>query len=75
MQKNKRLTKSTNIILTGSLAGIAEYIGVDPTIIRLAYLALSFFGSSFYGIILYIVLTVLMPKVTNKKNHDYNYYD
>ena len=34
----KRLQKSrTNVVLTGTLAGIAEYFGIDPTIVRVIY--------------------------------------
>lgn len=59
---NKRLTKSTtNVVLTGSLAGIAEWIGIDPTIVRVIYVALSFFSAGFPGIFLYIVLAILIP--------------
>ena len=41
----KRLTKSKdNVVLTGSLAGIAEYFNIDPTIVRIFYVAISFMG-------------------------------
>lgn len=59
---NKRLTKSTNnIVLTGSLAGIAEWIGIDPTIVRVIYVVLSVFSAGFPGILLYIALAILIP--------------
>ena len=44
----KKLTKSNkNVVLTGTLAGIGEYIGIDPTVIRVLYVFLSLvaFGS------------------------------
>ncbi|MBR8695301.1 PspC domain-containing protein [Enterococcus faecalis] len=32
------MTKSNkNVVLTGTLAGIGEYIGIDPTVIRVLY--------------------------------------
>ena len=38
----KKLTKSNNnIVLTGTLAGIAEYLGIDPTVVRVIYVILS----------------------------------
>ena len=55
------MTKSNNnIVLTGTLAGIAEYLGIDPTVVRVIYVILSLvaFGSP---IILYILLALIIP--------------
>ena len=53
----RKLTKSpNNVVLTGSLAGIADWLGIDPTIIRVVYVLLSFFSAGFPGILLYIAL-------------------
>ena len=58
----RKLTKSpNNVVLTGSLAGIADWLGIDPTIIRVVYVLLSFFSAGFPGILLYIALAVLIP--------------
>lgn len=44
----RKLTKSpNNVVLTGSLAGIADWLGIDPTIIRVVYVLLSFFSAGF----------------------------
>ncbi|MFV0559334.1 MAG: PspC domain-containing protein [Enterococcus sp.] len=72
----KRLTKSkNNVVLTGTLGGIGEYIGVDPTIIRIIYIVLSLmaFGSP---IILYIFLVILVPSARSSRGygHDNQYY-
>ncbi len=64
----KKLTKSsTDVVLTGTLGGIAEYFGIDATIIRIIYAVLIFVG---YGspVLLYILLAMIIPK-ENKKNH------
>ena len=48
---NKRLTKSTNnAVITGTLGGLAEYLGIDPTIIRVIYVFLSLVTAGFPGI-------------------------
>lgn len=57
----KRLYKGKDKMLSGVCSGIADYFGIDPTIIRLAYVALSVFSAGFPGIILYIVMAVIMP--------------
>lgn len=58
----RKLTKSNNKSLCGVCAGIAEYFDLDPTLVRVGYLALSFFSASFPGLLLYIVLALVMPK-------------
>lgn len=57
---DKRLTKSTNKMLCGVCAGIAEYFNLDPTIIRLLWVVLTFFGGS--GIIAYIIAAIIIPE-------------
>lgn len=58
---DKRLTKSANKMLCGVCAGIAEYFNLDPTIIRLLWVVLTFFGGS--GIIAYIIAAIIIPEV------------
>ena len=58
----KRLTRSTNKVLAGVCGGIAEYFEVDPTLIRVAYAALTIFSAGFPGVLLYIIMLILMPE-------------
>ena len=60
----KKLHRSSNRILAGVCGGVAEYFGVDTTVIRIAYVVLSLFTAAFPGLLLYIIMMVLMP------NHD-----
>ena len=56
----KRLVKSrTNRMLWGVCAGIGEYFGIDPTVIRILAVLL---GCTFTGIVAYIVAAVIMPE-------------
>ena len=57
----KKLKRSTNKILAGVCGGIAEYFEVDPTLIRVAYAALSIFTTGFPGMLLYLILMLIMP--------------
>ena len=61
MASMKRLTRSTNKILGGVCGGIAEYFEIDPTLVRIAYAALSIFSAGFPGLLLYIIMLILMP--------------
>ena len=57
----KKLKRSNNKILAGVCGGIAEYFEVDPTLIRVAYAALSIFTTGFPGLLLYLILMLIMP--------------
>lgn len=57
----KRLRKSKDRIIAGVCGGISEYINpeMDPLIIRLAFLALTFFNPLM--LIFYLILAFAMP--------------
>ena len=55
------LKRSKNRILGGVCGGIANWLGWDPTIVRLAYVLISIFSAAFPGIIVYLILWVIMP--------------
>ena len=57
---SKKLYKSTtNTMLEGVCGGIAEYFGVDPTIVRLAWVVFCALGGS--GILAYIIAAIIIP--------------
>ena len=62
MASEKKLTRSANKILAGVCGGIAEYFEIDPTLVRVAYAALSVFSAGFPGLLLYIIMLILMPQ-------------
>lgn len=51
-----------NRSIAGVCGGIAEYFGVDATLVRVAYVLLSIFSVAFPGILIYILLWVLIPE-------------
>lgn len=53
--------RSSNRIIAGVCGGIAEYLDVDPTVIRVLYAVLSIFSVGFPGLLLYLILLVLIP--------------
>ncbi len=55
----KKLYKSNNRMICGVCAGIAEYLGIDPTVVRLLWVALGLTGT---GILLYIIAALVMPE-------------
>ena len=58
----KQLTRSTsNRMLAGVCAGLGDYLGIDPTIIRL--LAVLAFFTGFSGIVIvYLVMALVVPE-------------
>ena len=57
---NARLMRSENEkMLAGVCGGLAIYLGVDPVLVRLAFLLLIFTGG--IGLLLYFVLMIVMP--------------
>ncbi len=51
-----------NSIIAGVCGGIAEWLGWNPTWVRLLYILISVLSIAFPGIIVYIILWVVMPK-------------
>ena len=61
----KSLTRSTsNRMIAGVCAGLGEYLGIDPTIIRL--LTVLAFFTGFGGIaVVYLIMAIIVPEQTS----------
>lgn len=57
----KKLRKSNNKLLAGVCAGMAEYMDVDPTVVRVVFTLVSLFIAGFPGLIIYLILCLIMP--------------
>ena len=56
----KQLYKSnTNKKVAGVCGGIGEYFDIDPTLVRLGFVALSFLAGG--GLAVYIIAAIIMP--------------
>lgn len=59
--QNKKLRKSrTDRKICGVCGGLAEYMNLDPTIVRLLWLLLVFCAGT--GLLAYIVAAIIMPE-------------
>lgn len=57
----KKLYKSNqNKMIDGVCGGIAEYFGIDPTVVRLIWALFSLMGGS--GILAYIIAAIIIPR-------------
>lgn len=55
-----KLTRSNDAMIAGVAGGIAKALGVDPTIIRIAFVLVALFAGG--GILLYAILWIVIPK-------------
>lgn len=55
-----RLTRSQDHILGGVAAGLAEYLDIDPTLVRVAWVLAVVFGLPL-AILGYVILWIIMP--------------
>ncbi len=51
-----------NRMIAGVVGGLAEYFGLDPTLLRVIYVLVSIFSAAFPGILVYIILWILVPE-------------
>ncbi len=59
----RRLTRSAkHKMIAGVCGGIAEYFGLDVTVVRVAYVLISVVSVAFPGILAYIILMFVMPQ-------------
>lgn len=58
----KKLTLSRNRMIGGVCGGLADYFGLDATLVRIAYALLTVFTTGFPGFLLYLILWLVMPR-------------
>jgi phage shock protein C len=59
--KSRLERSTTNRVIGGVCGGIAEYLAVDPTLVRVVFVVTAFLTAGL-GVLAYIVLLVLMPQ-------------
>lgn len=63
MSTGKKLLRSrSDRWVAGICGGIGDYFDVDPALVRLIYMLLTFFSAGFPGLMIYLVLWLVMPK-------------
>jgi phage shock protein PspC (stress-responsive transcriptional regulator) len=59
MNEKKLVRVEEGRMIAGVCTGLARYLGLDPTIVRLIFVLLFIFGLS--GGLLYVILWLVMP--------------
>lgn len=70
--KKKLYRSHKDRILSGLLGGFAEYIGMESTIVRLAYIFLTLVTGVFPFVIFYIIALFVVPEAPggSSSSHD-----
>lgn len=70
---SKKLYKSTtDRKLCGVCAGIANYLNIDPTVVRLLWALITFVGGA--GVVAYVVCALVIPDEPYNNNYQDLYY-
>jgi phage shock protein C len=60
--KNKRLYRSeSEKMVAGVCGGVAEYLDIDPTIVRLVWVLFTALSGIIPGVIIYILAAIIVP--------------
>lgn len=49
-------------MIAGVCGGLAEWLGWDPTLVRVLYVLVSVLSAAFPGILVYLLLWIIMPR-------------
>ena len=58
--RGRLLRSPSERMVAGVAGGTAQYLGVDPTFVRLGFVVASFFGG--FGLLAYLVMAVVVPQ-------------
>ncbi len=63
MESDRILRRNThNRQIAGVCAGLADYFGLDPTVVRVGYILLSILSVGFPGMLVYVILWLVIPE-------------
>jgi phage shock protein C len=51
-----------NRMIAGVCGGLAEWLGWDPTLVRVLYVVVSILSAAFPGLLVYVILWLVMPQ-------------
>lgn len=61
MSEKKLHRSATEKKISGVCGGLAEYFDMDPTVVRIIWVLLTFLTASFPGLLIYIICALVMP--------------
>jgi len=70
MTTKKFMRSSTDFLLGGVCGGIGEFLGAPVWLIRVLWILLTLLTFGFFGVLIYILLWLFVPKNPSKKKID-----
>ncbi len=65
----KKLMRSTDDrMIAGVAAGVAEYLNIDPVLVRILFVLLALAGGP--GLLIYLILWLVMPQANSNEKID-----
>lgn len=58
------MKSESNKMIAGVCGGLAQWLGWDPTVVRVLFVLVSLFSAAFPGMVVYGVLWLAMPKAS-----------
>jgi phage shock protein C len=59
MEPRKLYRSNTEKMLAGVCGGLGEYLGLDPTLVRLGFVVMGLLGG--HGILVYLIMCIVVP--------------
>ncbi|GFZ39671.1 PspC domain-containing protein [Bacteroides nordii] len=70
MSNERKLTRSrSDRMLAGVCGGLAQFFGLDVSLVRIAYAILTIF-TAFAGVPVYILMWIIIPEEKNRYSND-----
>ncbi|MBX9189964.1 PspC domain-containing protein [Bacteroides sp. K03] len=70
MSNERKLTRSrSDRMLAGVCGGLAQFFGLDTSLVRIAYAILTIF-TAFAGVPVYILMWIIIPEEKNRYSND-----
>ena len=66
MEEKKLIRPRTGRQLSGVCAALANFFGLDVSLVRIIYVLLTIFSAAFPGILIYIILLILIHEEKNR---------
>lgn len=60
MTTPKRLYRSKEKMVAGVCAGLADYLNIDPTIMRILFVVIAFAGGA--SLLAYLIMWIIVPE-------------
>ncbi len=61
MPSGQLVRSKSDRMIAGVCGGLAQWLGWDPTAVRVLYVLVSIFSAAFPGLLVYIILAFVMP--------------